>query len=60
MLRLLEMVVGLALIYLGLFRFDRMERLKGLLFGLVALAGLILAVHGILLYLVPDFFKPSL
>lgn len=60
MLRLLEVVIGIGLIYLGLERFGRERRLRGALFGLAAIAGLILAVHGILLYLVPDFFKPSI
>jgi hypothetical protein len=32
----------------------------GLIYGGLAILGLILAVHGILLYNVPDFFEVSL
>ena len=60
MLRLVEVVVGIGLIYLGLLRFGRESQLKGALYGLAAIAGLVLLVHGILLYLVTDFFKPSI
>ena len=60
MVRLIEVMVGIALIYLGLQSFGREGRLKGVLYGLVAIGGLVLVVHGILLYLVPNFFKPSI
>ena len=59
MLNLIEMVVGLGLIYFGLSRFGGASQGRGVLYALVALAGLVLAVHGLLLYQVPDFFKPS-
>jgi hypothetical protein len=59
MVNLVECIIGVALIYLGLSRFAPAGQKKGFLFGLVAIAGLILVVHGILLFLVPDFFKPS-
>jgi hypothetical protein len=57
MIRLVEIILGLILIYIGLGRFAGADQLKGFLFGLLAIVGLILAVHGILLYNVPDFFK---
>ena len=60
MVRLVEIFFGLALIYLGLERFSSAGQIKGVIFGFVAIVGLILAVHGILLYNVPDFFEVSL
>jgi len=60
MLNLIEMLAGLGLIYLGLSRLGPAGKSRGVLYGLVAIAGLVLAVHGLLLYLVPGFFKPSL
>jgi hypothetical protein len=60
MIRLVELVLGLALVYVGLDRFAVADRLMGLVYGALAIAGLILAVHGILLFSVPDFFKVSL
>lgn len=60
MLRLLEVVIGIGLIYLALRWFGRDRRPRAALYGLAAIAGLVLLVHGILLYLVPDFFKPSI
>jgi hypothetical protein len=60
MLNLVEMIAGLALIYFGLDRFARENEARWFLFGLLALGGLVLTVHGVLLYMVPDFFKPSL
>jgi multisubunit Na+/H+ antiporter MnhB subunit len=57
MIRMLEVVLGLILIYLGLNRFSAADRIKGLAFAGLAIAGLILAIHGILLYNVPGFFK---
>jgi hypothetical protein len=60
MLNLVELIVGLALIYFGLDRFAREKEPRWFLFGLLAIGGLVLAVHGVLLYAVPDFFKPSM
>ena len=57
MIRLVEVVFGLILIYVGLDRFSVADRIRGLAFGGLAIAGLILAVHGILLFNVPGFFK---
>jgi hypothetical protein len=57
MIRLVEVVLGLILIYVGLDRFSGADRIKGLVFGGLAVAGLILAIHGILVYNVPDFFE---
>ncbi|MFZ1946506.1 MAG: hypothetical protein WAW06_03090 [bacterium] len=60
MLNLVELIAGLALIYFGLDRFAREGEARWYLFGLVAIGGLVLTVHGVLLYVVPDFFTPSL
>jgi len=60
MLRILEIVIGIALVYISLDRLTVSERLMSVLYGLVAVAGLILAVHGILLFTVPEFFTPSM
>jgi hypothetical protein len=60
MVRLAELILGLVLIYVGLDRFAGADRVKGLIFGALAVVGLILAIHGILLYTVPDFFEASL
>ena len=59
MVRLLEVIIGLLAIFWGLDRFERQSQIRGLFLGLVAIAGLVLVVQGILLYLVPNFFKPS-
>ena len=59
MFHLIEAIVGVALIYFGFSRFAPADQKKGFLFGVVAVVGLILMVHGILLFLVPGFFKPS-
>lgn len=60
MIRLVEIILGLVLIYVGLDRFAGAKRAMGLVFGALAIVGLILVVHGILLYSVPDFFEVSL
>jgi hypothetical protein len=60
MIRLVEVILGLVLIYVGLDRFAGADRWMGLVYGALAIAGLILAVHGILLFSVPDFFEVSL
>ena len=56
-IRLVEIVLGLVLIYVGLEKFSGADQIKGVIFGFVAIVGLILAVHGILLLNVPDFFE---
>jgi hypothetical protein len=60
MIRLVEMIFGLVLIYVGLDRFGGADRVMGLVYGALAIAGLILAVHGVLMFNVPDFFEVSL
>jgi hypothetical protein len=60
MLRILEVLIGIALIYVSLDRLRASDRLMSALYGIVAIVGLILAVHGILLFNVPEFFKPSM
>ena len=52
-----EIALGLLFMYVGLIKFSTADQLKGLFFGLLAIAGLILTVHGLLLFLVPNFFK---
>jgi hypothetical protein len=47
MIRLVEVILGLVLIYVGLDRFGGADRIMGL-------------VHGLLLFNVPDFFEVSL
>ena len=59
MFRLVEVIIGVVLIFIGLDRFSVGGQIRGLLFGLIAIVGLILVVHGILLYNVPDFFAGS-
>jgi hypothetical protein len=60
MFKLLEVIIGIVLIYVGLDRVSDDNRVMSILFGVVALVGLVLTVHGILLYNVPDFFKPAM
>ena len=60
MLRLLEVIIGVVVIYVSLDRLSSADKLMSMLYGLIAVAGLILAVHGILLYNVPDFFARSM
>ena len=60
MIRLVEVILGLVLIYIGLDRFACADRVMGVVYGVLAVAGLVLAVHGILLLNVPDFFEVSL
>jgi hypothetical protein len=60
MLKLVEIIVGIALIYFGLHKLAKADQVMSLVFGIVAIVGLVLMVHGILLYSVPDFFSSSL
>jgi hypothetical protein len=60
MVRLVEVILGLVLIYAGLDRFTGTDKVRALVYGGLAVLGLILAVHGILLFNVPDFFEVSL
>ena len=57
---MVEVILGLVLIYIGLDRFAGADRVMGVVYGVLAVAGLVLAVHGILLLNVPDFFEVSL
>lgn len=59
MLKLVEIVIGIALIAFGMDRLSKADRGMSLLFGIIAILGLVLMVHGILLYIVPDFFASS-
>ena len=60
MIRLVEIVLGVALIYGGLEKFSGADQIRGVVYGFVAIVGLVMIVHGLLLYSVPDFFEPSL
>lgn len=56
MLSLLEVLAGLAMVYLGLSGM-RKHSLSGLVAGIVSIVGLLMAVHGTLIFNVPQFFK---
>ncbi len=56
MFHILEILLGVVLSYLGLQGLSGTSGLKSLGYGLVAIVGLVLAMHGILLLNVPDFF----
>lgn len=58
MLKLVEILLGMALMYFGIEKICHAGQLKSIVFGVVAIAGLIVMVHGLLLYLVPGFFDP--
>jgi len=56
MFNILEILLGVLLTYVGLQGVSEAPGLKGLGYGLLAIAGLTLAIHGMLLFNVPDFF----
>jgi hypothetical protein len=56
MFYVLEILLGVVLSYVGLQGVSDASGLKSVGYGLVAIAGLALAVHGMLLLNVPDFF----
>ena len=56
MFYVLEILLGVVLSYVGLHGLSDSSGLKTVGYGLVAIAGLMLAVHGMLLLNVPDFF----
>jgi hypothetical protein len=56
MFYILEILLGIVLSYVGLQGISDAKGLKSVGYGLVAIVGLMLAVHGILLFNVPDFF----
>ncbi len=56
MFYVLEILLGLVLSYVGLHGVSGASGLKSVGYGLVAIVGLMLAVHGVLLLNVPDFF----
>ena len=58
MLRLVEIVLGMALMYFGIEKLCHADRVRSVIYGLIAIAGLIVTVHGLLVYLVPGFFGP--
>jgi hypothetical protein len=45
--------------YFGIEKLTQSDQIKSLFFGIIAIAGLVISVHGILLYLVPGFFGPG-
>ena len=56
MFYVLEILLGVVLSYVGLQGVSEATGLKSVVYGLVAIAGVALAVHGMLLFNVPDFF----
>lgn len=56
MFNILEILLGVVLSYVGLQGVSTATGLKSVGYGLVAVVGLMLAVHGMLLFNVPDFF----
>ncbi len=57
MLKIVEIIVGLLLFYYGLSRTVVSVRLQALVYGLIGALGLVLAIHGVLIYNVPHFFS---
>jgi hypothetical protein len=56
---LVEIVLGMAVMYFGIEKLCHSDRVRSVVYGLIAIAGLIVTVHGLLLYLVPGFFGPA-
>jgi len=56
MLSLLELMVGLVLVYLGLSAMQR-RSISAFFGSLLSIAGLLMVLHGTLIFNVPDFFK---
>ena len=56
MLRLVEIVLGMALMYFGIEKLCHADRVRSVIYGLIAIAGLIVTVHGLLVYLVPGVY----
>jgi hypothetical protein len=56
MFYVLEILLGIVLSYVGLHGVSTTAGIKSVGYGLVAIVGLALAVHGILLFNVPGFF----
>ncbi len=56
MLHILELILGFVLIYTGMSSLGKSSGFASLGYGLLAIGGLLLVIHGILLYNVPDFF----
>lgn len=56
MLSLLEVIAGFVLVYFGLSSVRR-EAILGFLAGVVSIAGLLMIIHGTLIFNVPDFFE---
>jgi hypothetical protein len=57
-LKLVEIVIGMALMYFGIEKLCNSDQASSVIYGVIAIAGLIVTVHGLLVYLVPDFFSP--
>ena len=59
MLKLVEILLGMALMYFGIERICKADQVRSIMYGVIAIAGLIVTVHGLLVYLVPGFFGPA-
>ena len=57
MFYVLEILLGVVLSYVGLHGVSDASGLRSVGYGLVAIVGLMLAIHGMLLFSVPDFFS---
>ncbi len=53
---LIESIAGLVFVYLGLSAMRR-QSILGFFGGLLSIVGLLMAVHGTLIFNVPNFFK---
>jgi hypothetical protein len=58
-LRLVEIVLGMAVMYFGIEKLCNADQVRSIAYGVIAIAGLIVTVHGLLVYLVPGFFGPA-
>ena len=59
MLRLVEIVLGMAVMYFGIEKLCHSDQIRSVAYGVIAIAGLVVTVHGLLVYLVPGFFGPA-
>jgi hypothetical protein len=48
----------MAMMYFGIEKLCYSDQVRSVIFGVIAIAGLIVTIHGLLVYLVPGFFTP--
>lgn len=56
---MVEIVLGMALMYFGIEKLCHADQVRSVIYGVIAIVGLIVTVHGLLVYLVPGFFGPA-